>query len=106
MSHYTLAPELLTFKPNEHGGESQIGIVVRRTWEGLNSVARDLMIHCWCSKKDNDIIRSAILAHLDTTEAQELITHDLCGDLQYLHTEFAMTYISDSPIFFKTTHVS
>ena len=45
--------------------------------EKKDPVSRDLMIHCWCSKKDNDIIRNTI-AHPDTTkkDAQDLLTQD------------------------------
>ena len=106
MSHYTLAPELPAFNHllfNRNGGESQNGITVRRSWERLDSVARDLMVHCWCSKKGNETIRNAV-AHPATTKqrAQELLTEDLCDNLQYLHPR-AMTYISNAPEIFKTT---
>ena len=70
-----------------------------QAWEKLEKhdpVARDLMIHCWCSKKDNNIIRNTI-AHPDTTKegTEELLTQDLHDDLQYLFPH-VMTYVSDA----------
>ena len=105
MSRYTLPPRLLTFSLqlfNQHNGESWKGVIVRQAWEKLEKkdpVGRDLMIHCWCGKKDNDLIRNTI-AHPDTTkkDAQELLTQDLYGDLQYLFPR-AMTYVSTSDVF-------
>ena len=106
MSNYTLPPELSVYNHllfNGRGGESQIGVTVRKAWEKLDQVAtqRDLMIHCWCSKKGNDIIKNTI-ANPTRQAAQELVNIDLCNDLQYLHS-YAMTYISDFPDIFKTT---
>jgi len=106
MATYTLAPALLAFHHLlfDNDRESKIGIVVRQAWEALevDMISRDLMVHCWCSKKGNASIRNPI-AHPDTTKegAEEIITHDLCDDLQYLNSR-AMKYISDSPDIFKT----
>jgi hypothetical protein len=100
---HTLAPELLLSNHllfNRHGGESYIGITIRRAWELLDPDARDLMVHCWCSKKENGVIRNAI-AHPDNTkQAENLLTHDLHKDLQYLQPR-AMTYIARAPEIFK-----
>jgi hypothetical protein len=109
MAHYTLAPELAAFNHllfNRRGDESKNGITVRKAWEKLDSVARDLMVHCWCRKNSNDIIRNAI-AHPDMTKggARELLTQDLCHDLQYLYPR-AMTYISNAPEIFKADSAS
>ena len=109
ISQYTLPPKLHTYSHqlfNWYGGESWKGVTVRQVWESLNPVARDLMVHCWCSKKSNDVFRNT-LAHLDTTKegAQELLIHDLRDDLQYLYA-CAMTYVSNAPGIFTQGTVS
>jgi hypothetical protein len=103
-SLHTLAPELIPFYHllfNCFGEESHDGITIRRAWETLDPVARDLMVHCWCSKKENDVIGNAIVHPGNTKQrAQDLFTHDLCDDLQYLQPR-AMSYISRAPEIFK-----
>ena len=102
--NYTPDPDLLAFTDlllDPHGGESRSGITVRKAWDTLDSVTRDLMLYCWSSKKGATVVRNNI-AHPDTTRSQaaKLLGDDLCGDLYYLHA-CAMWYVSSAPETFK-----
>lgn len=70
--------------------------MLREAWEKLKSFAidRDLMLYCWCGKMSGSNIRN-LMAHPVTTkkQAEELLTHGLCDEFDYLRTR-AMTYVS------------
>lgn len=77
-----------------HGQETPLGVAVRRAWEIISPVDRELMLFCWVARQDYQEDRLDF-AHpkpaLNT--AFEMVEHDLSGNLQVL----ALTLILQSP---------
>ena len=100
-SHYTYDSGLFSFVHllfDHRGRESQIGISVRKAWEKLDpqAEARDLIVYCWCVEKSGNVVRNAIAHPVATkTQAEQLLSRDLCRGLQCLHP-CAMKYVSTS----------
>lgn len=94
--HWQLPLGNFLFKSN--GSESAKGVVLRKAWEMLEPIARDLMMHCWCCKMNGVDIRNIFFAHPFTskTEAEEILGKDLCNELGYLHSH-AITDVRNAP---------
>lgn len=100
MSQLTIHLPLGNSLFNRYGGESAQGVILRKAWEMLEPVSRDLMMHCWCGKMSGINIRNP-LAHPITykEQAQQILSNDLQDKLSYLHF-CALTNVSDAPDIF------
>ena len=94
LSRIDLPPGCFLFS---YGAESGKGIILRRAWEMLEPVARDLMMYCWCAKMSGSYSRKPI-AHpvMTKKQAEQQLSQDLCDELSYLLTT-AITYVSNAP---------
>ena len=99
----TIQLSLGNFLFKHHGGlrESRKGRILRKAWEILEPIPRDLMMQCWCGKMSGINMRNPIVHPvIYKKQAEEILSNDLHDKLSYLHS-CALTIISNAPETFK-----